>query len=285
MWNLLVIDMIENLESCNPKQVSQAMQENMYEIFRVNGRSPLYKVEETPEIIRMSHGAKEASYQGVGYANLNEENIDETIESVISYFREHHLPFMWYIGPDSTPENLGEALQSHGLSYGGNAPAMAINLCDLEERALPQGFTVEPVDDLDKLRTFFDLWCESYPFPQGLGDIYYHIFTSEGFKLDHPNRFYVGYLDGEPVASSRVFLGEKVASLWWVSCHPSARGKGIGSAMTYFPLNEAMSDGYNVGSLYATKMGAHVYPKLGFKEYHKLEVYVQMPDQAHAFTP
>ena len=279
------MDMIESIESCSPEQVSQAIQENMYEIFRVNGKSPLYKVQETPELIRMSHGAKEASYQGVGYTNLNEGNIDETIKSVISYFKERQLPFMWYIGPDSKPENLGEALQAHGLQYGGNGPAMAINLSELEERPAHQGLTVKHVEDVDMLRTFFDVWCESYPFPKGLGDIYYNIFTSEGFRLNHPNRFYVGYLDGEPVASSRVFLGEKVASLWWVSCHPSARGKGIGSAMTYVPLNEAMSDGYNVGSLYATRMGAHVYPKLGFKEYHKLEVYVQIPEQAHAFTP
>lgn len=269
---------MESLESSSPEQVSQAIQDNMYEIFRVNGRSPLYDVQESPELIRMSHGAKEATYQGVGYANFPEDNIYEHIESVISYFKERQLPFMWYLGPDTQPKDLGEELQSHGLEYGGNASAMAINLSELEERPIPKGLSVELVEDIEGLRTFFDVWCDSYPFPSGLGDIYYRIFMSEGFRLDYPNRFYVGYLDGKPVASSRAFLGEQLASLWWVSCHPSARGKGVGSAMTYVPLKEAMSHGYRIGSLYATKMGAHVYPRLGFKEYHKLEVYVHMPN-------
>ena len=270
--------MMESLESYTYEQVCQAIQENMYEIFRVNGNSPLYEVQESPELIRMCHGAKEATYQGVGYANLTGDNIDQKIESVITYFKERQLPFMWYIGYDTQPKNLGEILQEHGLQYGGNAPAMAINLSELKERPIPKGLTVELVENNEGLRTFFDVWCESYPFPTGLGDIYYHIFTSEGFKLDYPNRFYVGYLDGEPVATSRVFLGENVASLWWVSCHPSARGRGVGSAMTYIPLNEVMSLGYKVASLYATNMGAHVYPKLGFKEYHKFEVFVYMPN-------
>ena len=78
---------MESLESSSPEQVSQAIQDNMYEIFRVNGRSPLYDVQESPELIRMSHGAKEATYQGVGYANFPEDNIYEHIESVISLIR------------------------------------------------------------------------------------------------------------------------------------------------------------------------------------------------------
>jgi ribosomal protein S18 acetylase RimI-like enzyme len=250
----------------------------MYEIFRVNGQSPLYEVQESDDLIIMCHGAKEATYQGVGLANLSSEDIDRKIESVLSYFVERKLPFVWYIGPDTKPSNLGDILNEHGLKYIGEVAAMAIKIEKLKLRNYPKDLTIERVKDEDQLRTFFDVWIESYPFPPSLGDIYYDIFTSKGFKLDYPNKFYVGYLEGTAVATSRVFYGRDLASLWWVSTHPSARGRGIATAMTINPLRDSQSYGYKMASLFATNMGSYVYPKLGFKEYHKLGAYVWSPE-------
>ena len=250
----------------------------MYEIFEVNGQSPFYTVQASDDLTMMCHGAREATYQGVGYANLNPENADNKIDSVISYFKERQLPFMWYIGPDTRPTNLGELLQKHGLNFGGEAPAMAIKISDLKPRQLPKGFRIELAQDQDQLRTFFDTWIESYPFPKQLGDIYYDIFTSKGFKIDYPNKFYIGYLEDNPIATSRVFHGSEFASLYWVSTNPSARGRGIATAMTINPLRESQSLGYKMACLFATNMGSHVYPKIGFKEYYKLGVYVWMPE-------
>jgi len=250
----------------------------MYEIFRVNGQSPLYEVQESDDLIIMCHGAKEATYQGVGFANLILENIDQKIESVLSYFNERQLPFVWYIGPDTKPSNLGDILQEHGLKYSGGVAAMAIKIDELKLRHLPKDLTTETVQDREQLRTFFDVWIESYPFPPSLGDIYYDIFTSKVFKLDYLNKFYVGYLEGNAVATSRVFYGKDLASLWWVSTHPSARGRGIATAMTINPLRDSQSYGYKMASLFATNMGSYVYPKLGFKEYHKLGAYVWLPE-------
>ena len=128
-------------------------------------------------------------------------------------------------------------------------------------RQLPQGFRIETVQDRSKLRIFFDVWIVSYPFLQQLGDIYYNIFTIKDFKLDYPNKFYIGYLDGKPVLTSRVFYGKEFESLYWVSSHPLARGRGIATTMTINPLRDSQSYGYKMVFLFAIKMGSYIYPK------------------------
>jgi GNAT superfamily N-acetyltransferase len=85
---------------------------------------------------------------------------------------------------------------------------------------------------------------------------------------------YLGYLEGVPVATSMVCLDGSVAGLWWVSTLPMARGKGIGTEMTLYPIREARQQGYRVGVLLATEMGYPLYKKLGYDDYYKTKTYV-----------
>jgi GNAT superfamily N-acetyltransferase len=50
-----------------------------------------------------------------------------------------------------------------------------------------------------------------------------------------------------------------------VATVPSARGKGIGAAITLKPLLEARELGYRYAVLFSTEMGVRVYERIGFK--------------------
>jgi ribosomal protein S18 acetylase RimI-like enzyme len=80
-----------------------------------------------------------------------------------------------------------------------------------------------------------------------------------------PWQIYVGRLDGEPVAINMLFCGAGVASVYAVGTVPSARGRGIGGAITLMPLLEAREMGYRYGVLFATQMGIHTYERIGFR--------------------
>jgi GNAT superfamily N-acetyltransferase len=85
----------------------------------------------------------------------------------------------------------------------------------------------------------------------------------------------IGFLNGMPVARSALAFDAGVAGIYAVGTIPSARGKGIGRAMTVLPLLEARRLGYRVGILQASHMGYSLYQMIGFKKVCRYRLYVQ----------
>lgn len=99
------------------------------------------------------------------------------------------------------------------------------------------------------------------------------LFRSENSKIDayaglmrnNEAIFYLGRLNGKPVATSAVFFARGVAGIYWVSTLEDYRSMGIGSTMTAITMMEAVSQGYRIAILQASEMGESVYKKLGFE--------------------
>jgi predicted GNAT family acetyltransferase len=82
-------------------------------------------------------------------------------------------------------------------------------------------------------------------------------------------------LDRKPVASSTVYLGsDRVAGIWNVATTVESRGKGIGTAVTWKPLQEVVKEGYTHAVLRSSQMGYNVYKRLGFEEVFKDRLYI-----------
>lgn len=251
-----------------------AIKANLYEWYRYLGRSPKAELYHSSELTWLLTGISDSFVNGVLCTQMEPDNVDVIIEETLAHFKSRNVTRLsWWIKPGSQPTDLGKHLVAHGLTYTDGGPGMAVDLMELnEDLPTPTGLTIEHVEDTETLKKWAYASIIGLELPETDVNIWFDVFTGLGFDLPLLN--YVGILNGEPVATSELFLAAGVAGIYVVATIPKARRQGIGAAMTLAPLREARAMGYRIGILHASEMGLGVYRRLGFQEYCKMSRYV-----------
>jgi ribosomal protein S18 acetylase RimI-like enzyme len=150
---------------------------------------------------------------------------------------------------------------------------MAVDLLALnEDIAAPSDLRIKHVTQAGTLRRWVSTMFRGFELPDSGERALFDLLIGLGFDL--PLRNYVGFLNGEPIATAELFLGAGVAGIYGVATVPTARRQGIGAALTLAPLREARAMGYRIGILHSSVMGLGVYRRLGFREYCKMSHYM-----------
>lgn len=270
------------LTSPSEAELAAAVEENLFDLFRAMTTLPGTEIEEGNKLSRHLAFPSNPMFKGVWRTRLTAAEADEVIDETLAWFKSRNAPFLfWWTGPETTPDDLGERLVARGLlSMEGQmevlatgikqtalgAPGMAAILRDMNETALkqvPVGFTIEEVHDEAALEDFKQVFIESYEIPEWAGQAWVDATRQLGIGRT-PWKMYVGYLNEQPVATNMLFNGGGVASVYAVATVASARGQGIGGAITLKPLLEARDMGYHYAVLFATEMGIHTYQRIGF---------------------
>jgi len=259
--------MDEILDNFSEKAVVKSIYLNMLDWSRYYSQYPKITTIDTPEIYRDDIGFTDFSMQGVWHTNLTEDNIDLKIIEVISYFTSRNLPFQWMVTPTTKPDSLDERLKAHGFKEMDGTPGMAVKLHDLiDDRKKPRGLFIKLVEDEPTLRLWWSTWSKGYPMPEYLANFYADASAYIGVEPDSSMKYYIGYVEGSPIATSQLLMGSGVAGLYGVTVVPEARGRGVGTEMSLHPLRIARSMGYKIGVLDSTMQGLRIYQRLGFKE-------------------
>ncbi len=159
---------------------------------------------------------------------------------------------------------------------------MAVELRSLPETpSTSPGLIIEQVKDIATAEAWCRVLCLGSEMPTFVGQAFLDFLGSLGFDPESPFRHYIGRLNGEAVAASSLFLGAGVAGIYNVATLPDARRKGIGAAMTLYPLLEARALGYRVAILHSSVLGVNVYRRLGFQEYCRIGQHVSSGDQTN----
>ena len=222
-------------------------------------------------------------FKGVWRARLAPDQVDETVDATLAWFKARNAPFLfWWTGLTTTPSDLGERLMARGLismeeqaqqfalgiqSTAAGAPGMVADLRAMNEAALtqtPPGFTVEEVQDEAGLYNFKYVLIQGYQMPDWAAQAWVDAALRLGTGRT-PWRMYLGRLNGQPVATHILMNGAGVAGVYGVATLPAARGRGIGGAITLQPLLAARDEGYRYAVLFATEMGIHAYQRIGFR--------------------
>ena len=93
--------------------------------------------------------------------------------------------------------------------------------------------------------------------------------------LDRPECVvYVGYADGDPVASGLGWRTGRTVGVYSIATIQSARRRGYGAAMTARVVADGVVAGCDVAALQASKIGRRIYERLGFRTIVRYAAYI-----------
>jgi ribosomal protein S18 acetylase RimI-like enzyme len=253
-----------------------AIEENQFAFFSTFGQWPRAEFHDETEIKWSMTDVPFPMFNSIMRAQLAPERIKATIQSIVSQAKTRNLPLLWWTGPATQPPDLGSHLEKNGFTRGEQMQGMAVGLAKLDENVpMPTGLTVRLVEDNETLKQWCQVFVTGFEMPDFVVDVFYDFMRHVDPDTMQP---YLGWLNGQPVATSLLTLAAGVAGIYNVATLPEARRQGIGTIMTLTPLCEARSRGYNVGILQASEVGVSVYRSLGFREYCRIRHYVWLPE-------
>lgn len=264
------------LQDLSTPSLISAIEENLFAAFASFFRRwPRAEVHEDAEMLWTMTDIPYPLFNSILHARLVPERIDASIQSIITRAESRNIPLLWWTGPATRPADLGSHLERHGFVSDGQAPGMAVDLTNLNENPpMPSGLTVQQVTDDKTMKQ----WCQVMAAGFGMPDFAASAFYDFMCHIDPDTILtYLGWLNGQPVATSLAMLAAGVAGIYNVATIPEARRKGIGAIMTLAPLRNARDRKYKVGILQSSKLGVGVYRSLGFQEYCKIGHYAWSP--------
>lgn len=266
------------LKDLSAPALVKAIEANVIQQFPLlSANLPQIEIHDEPDMLWVTTDLPHPYLNCVLRAQLAPTDVDARINATMTPFRSRRLPMTWRLGPSTQPTDLGKRLVSHGLTHTGDTIGMAVDLPALKED-LPtsSGLTIEHVGDVEALEKWVRPAAIAFQHTEAVAKTLFDVYASQGFGQHLPWRLYVGSLEGEVVAASRLYLGAGVAGIHAVATLPEARRQGIGTAMTVAPLCEAHSMGYRIGVLRAAPMGLGLYRRLGFEEYCRIGIFTWM---------
>lgn len=269
-------------------EIKRAIEFNWYEFFKSWSKLDIEGngYEENDAFFKFMSGVPYFRLNGVIDAQIQPKIAKETVKEIVSSFRERRLPFIWILGPSSSPDNLREYILNNELIFIIKPPGMAFNLNNLteEKKEIPD-LEIIKVEDGRTLEAYMDVGLTGLEWDKDTTWAFLkEVATSFYLKKDPKHSAFVAYYKGKPVAISKAFYGAGVVGMYRVATLEGARGKGIGTAISLTPLYEAKEKGYQIATLISTEIGFNVYKRIGFDVYCDFEIFGWSPDSNEVFS-
>jgi GNAT superfamily N-acetyltransferase len=268
--------MTELVASLSDSKLKNALLRNMTAFWAAYGRAPGCFLDEDAGTVWFYTGIDSPLFNGVVSIDTDDAGVASIHAALKGKIAARKAPALWWVCPESRPENVAEQLLRLGLGKAGSVPAMAVDLATLSEQLPPvKGLTVRRVGGADDQRLWGRIAAEGTGFTTSAAERFGEFERSIVDAGYLAQRRYLGFLDGAPVASSALVLDSGVAGIYAVATLEAARRRGIGGAMTLVPLLEARGEGYHIGILQASSKGYPIYKKMGFRDLHSFDLYIQ----------
>lgn len=208
------------------------------------------------------------------------------IERALAQVKFPQAPLYWLVADADNPATVGAYLEEYGAQSLGVVWGMVAHLDPRLAKPAPvSGLRIRRVSTIDQVKSFVDTVIAEDGASPLARQQWINFEIGLGLDATLPWQRYLAYWQGEVVASAAVFYGATAAGLYHVTTAPQARGKGIGSAITRFALQQALLRNYRQSVLIATPMSIDIYRRLGFRHCTSIHAYFFSRKHQDAIDP
>ncbi|HCI80765.1 MAG TPA: hypothetical protein DHW02_13860, partial [Ktedonobacter sp.] len=150
---------------------------------------------------------------GIVRATFTSGPVEEILKAKLQQLASYNVPMVWLTGPSTLPTTIGSSLEACGWMRD-DAPGMAIDLHTLDEHVVLPRLTIERVDNEVMLKTWLRIMIVGSEIPEEGLTLLLDMVSKHGYKNLSSVYFYLGTLDGKPVATSLLYLGGGVAGIY-----------------------------------------------------------------------
>ena len=221
-------------------------------------------------------GIPDKYFNNVTHANWPPSDAADRVRATIDELDAQGVDYSWWVGPSSSPAELPELLEAHGMVYQEDFPGMAIDLLELPDEASQlRDLEISRVDVPDELAQFAHVFTIATNADPACEPGYFRLLSASGYGESDQWSHYVGALDGKVVATASAFTGAGVAGIYLVATLPTKRRRGIATTLVGHALQQARVAGYTIGTLQSSNEGLGLYQGLGFREYCRFAFYTR----------
>jgi GNAT superfamily N-acetyltransferase len=231
---------------------------------RIEVEYPDSRRERLPNLVR--HVNISGGEGAIIYSELDEHNVEQTIQEQLAYFNATGQDFEWKLYDYDQPPDLKERLVAHGFEIEEPEAIMVLDL-----RQAPAALFDGPIKhDLRRITTLEALQdvrqIEEQVWDTDETDLIEYL---TGSLTDHPDQMsiYVAYIDNVPASSGWIYFPKqsRFASLWGGSTVQQYRKQGLYRALLATRAQEARERGVEYLTVDASPMSRPILEKLGFE--------------------
>ncbi|NBD24137.1 GNAT family N-acetyltransferase [Paenibacillus glycinis] len=200
-------------------------------------------------------------------------DIGEDAKSIAESYHRRGMKCGWHSYSHARDEAVLGALQANGFVHAGSMSGMSLSLEGrIVANAEVPGLRIGVIHTDEELEIFKRVFVAEYQLPDEVAAAVTRIFAYDP-KEPQSTRYYLAYLNDEPVGTLMTFDHEDVTGIYTVATLKEFRSRGIGGAIVAHALRDRQAAGAKQAILQASAMGQSVYRKLGFEEKLTIDVY------------
>ena len=181
---------------------------------------------------------------------------------------------VWARDIDGIDDDIAAAAQAAGFTALGSGPEM---LCRsrLEDKPVGDGVELRWVADEAGVADFVAVNGDAYSTYGMPREVVGDTIVDPSRVLAPHIHTVVAYVEGKPAATAQTLLSHGIAGVYWVGTVESARGRGLGEAVTRAVTNRAFDLGARANTLQASPMGEPIYARMGYETIFRHRTFVR----------